>query len=80
MSTTNGGLSPRRWQPRPTFRDDLPLFGPDVDDSAPSPTPRGGITPADVCQAAACRPRLAFLRMRGAPVYQKIGSEKGGGS
>lgn len=31
---TNASLNPRRWQPRPALRDDLPLFGvaPDVED------------------------------------------------
>ena len=32
---SNGGLKPRRWQPRCAWRDDLLLFGPDVDETAP---------------------------------------------
>lgn len=31
----NASLDPRRWQPRPYLRDDLPLFGADVYAGAP---------------------------------------------
>lgn len=39
MTTTtrrgNASLNPRRWQPRPYLRDDLPLFAPDTEAGAP---------------------------------------------
>ncbi len=42
MPTHRGSM--QHWQPRPTFRDDLPVFGPDVDETAPPPRGLGSST------------------------------------
>lgn len=39
-NTSNSGLNPRRWQPRPALRDDLPLFDERV---IPVDVPRKGV-------------------------------------